>query len=130
MGGVLAELLIQNGNRVTYLTPSAKVSEWSSNTLEQALIQTRLLELGVDVRVTRAVTAVEAGSVMAACIYTGRTTRIDCDAVLMVTARLPDEQLYLDLKQQLAAWADHGIVSVKAIGDALPFRREVAGLKN
>ena len=67
---------------------------------------------------------------MAACIYTGRTTRIDCDAVLMVTARLPDEQLYLDLKQQLAAWADHGIVSVKAIGDALPFRREVAGLKN
>ncbi len=130
MGGVLAELLIQNGNRVTYLTPLAKVSEWSSNTLEQALIQTRLLELGVDVRVTRAVTAVEAGSVMAACIYTGRTTRIDCDAVLMVTARLPDEQLYLDLKQQLAAWADHGIVSVKAIGDALPFRREVAGLKN
>lgn len=158
MGSVLAELLVQNGNRVTFITPSAKVAEWSFNTLEQGLIQARLLELGVEVRVTRAVTAVSAIGVSASCTYTGRVEEIACDAVLTVTSRLPNESLMLDLTARAAAWADNGIQSVKAIGDAqapaaiawatyaghryaeefdgadigdaLPFKREVAGLKN
>lgn len=158
MGSVLAELLVQNGNRVTFLTPSAKAAEWSFNTLEQGLIQSRLLELGVEVRVTRAVTEVKAGSVAASCTYTGRVEEIACDAVLMVTSRLPNDNLYTDLMAQEAKWADCGIQSVKAIGDAqapaaiawatyaghryaeefetadtgdaLPFKREVAGLKD
>jgi dimethylamine/trimethylamine dehydrogenase len=158
MGSVLAELLVQNGNRVTFLTPSAKAAEWSFNTLEQGLIQSRLLELGVEVRVTRAVTEVKANSVAASCTYTGRVEEIACDAVLMVTSRLPNDNLYMDLMAQKATWADCGIESVKAIGDAqapaaiawatyaghryaeefetadigdaLPFKREVAGLKN
>ena len=71
MGSVLAELLAQNGNRVTYLTPSTKVAEWSGNTLEQGYIQARLLELGVDVRVTRGIAAIGKSSVMAACTRTG-----------------------------------------------------------
>ena len=158
MGSVLAELLVQNGNRVTFMTPSAKAAEWSFNTLEQGLIQSRLLELGVEVRVTRAVTEVKAGSVAANCTYTGRVEEIACDAVLMVTSRLPNDNLYTDLMAQEAKWADCGIQSVKAIGDAqapaaiawatyaghryaeefetadtgdaLPFKREVAGLKD
>ena len=158
MGSVLADLLVANGNRVTFLTPATKAAEWSFNTLEQGLIQSRLLEAGVDVRVTRAVTEVKAAAVTACCTYTGRTEEIVCDAVVMVTARLPDDQLYLDLKARAAAWADNGIRSVKVIGDAnapaaiawatyaghryaeeldepdrgdaLPFRREVAGLKD
>ncbi|MBI3673306.1 MAG: NAD(P)-binding protein [Rhizobiales bacterium] len=158
MASVLAELLVANGNRVSFLTPSAKVSEWSVNTLEQGFIQARLLELGVEVRVTRAVTEVRTSGVVARCAYTGRPEEIACDAVLMVTARLPDESLWLDLKSRQNEWADHGIVSVKAIGDAqapaaiawatyaghryaeeldepgpgdaLPFQREVARLRN
>ena len=83
---------------------------------------------------------------------------IACDAVLMVTSRLPNDTLYTDLMAQKAKWADCGIQSVKAIGDAqapaaiawatyaghryaeefdatdigdaLPFKREVAGLKD
>ena len=158
MGSVLAELLVQNGNRVTFLTPATKAAEWSVNTLEQGFIQARLLEIGVDVRVTRAVTEVKADGVSACCTYTGRSEEIACDAVVMVTARLPDDQLYLDLKARESAWADNGIRSVKVIGDAnapaaiawatyaghryaeeleepdrgdaLPFRREVAELKD
>ena len=70
---------------------------------------------------------------------------------------MPEDQVYLDLKERAAEWADHGIQSVKVIGDAnapaaiawatyaghryaeeleaqelgdaLPFRREVARLK-
>ena len=62
MGSVLAELLVAAGNRVTFVTPANKAAEWSFNTLEQGTIQARLLNLGVDVRVTRAVTAVKAGA--------------------------------------------------------------------
>jgi dimethylamine/trimethylamine dehydrogenase len=158
MGSVLAELLVANGNAVTYLTPSSRVAEWSFNTLEQGLIQARLLETGVDVRVTRAVTAVKGDAVVAACTYTGRTEEIGCDAVVMVTARLPNDRLYLELKAREAEWSDHGIASVRVIGDAcapaaiawatyaghryaeeldapdagdgLPFRREVARIMN
>ena len=36
----------------------------------------------------------------------------------MVTARLPDDGLYLGLKAREAEWADHGIKTVKVIGDA------------
>jgi dimethylamine/trimethylamine dehydrogenase len=118
LGGVLAELLVQNGNRVSLFTPSAKVSDWSRYTLEQSFIQARLLEFGVDVRLSRAVLEVEEGAVRHCCTYTGRIGHTDCDAVVMVTARLPNDQLYFELKAREAEWADHGISSVKVIGDA------------
>jgi dimethylamine/trimethylamine dehydrogenase len=158
MGSVLAELLIAKGCRVSFVTPSAKIAEWSVNTLEQGQIQRRLLELGVEVWVSRAVTSVGKGSATVACTYTERLTEISCDAVLLVTSRLPNDELFADLMAQNAKWADSGIESVKVIGDAqapaaiawatyaghryaeefdmpdigdaLPFRREVAGLRN
>ena len=57
LAGVLAELLVRNGNRVTFLTPATKVSDWSTMTLDQPFIQARILELGVDVHVTHALAA-------------------------------------------------------------------------
>ena len=35
MGGVLAKLLIKEGCDVTIITPSAYLSDWTVNTLEQ-----------------------------------------------------------------------------------------------
>jgi dimethylamine/trimethylamine dehydrogenase len=158
MGSVLAELLVQAGCRVTFLTPAARAAEWSFNTLEQGLIQARLIESGIDVRTNRGLAAIAAGGVTAACSYTGRESEIACDAVVLVTARLPEDGLYLDLTARAVEWADHGLRSVKLVGDAnapaaiawatyaghryaeeldapdrgdaLPFRREVATLKD
>lgn len=158
MASVIAELLISKGCKVIFLTPSSRAAEWSFNTLEQAAIQARLLEAGVDVRVTRGLAAVEQGAVSARCTYTGRLERVACDAVVMVTARLPEDGLYLALAERREEWAGHGIQSVKVIGDAnapaaiawatyaghryaeeldaeplgdeLPFRREIARLKD
>ena len=143
---------------MSYVTPSAKISEWSGNTLEQGLIQQRLLELGVDPVLSHAVSSISKNSVVVACTYTGRTKEISCDSILLVTSRLPNDELFTDLVAQKTKWADSGILSVKIIGDAqapaaiawatyaghryaeefdmadigdaLPFRREVAGLKN
>ena len=63
------------GCTVTLVTPSVKVSEWTANTLEQGFIQKRLLDLGVDVRVTRALMAAADGAALLSCTYTGREER-------------------------------------------------------
>jgi dimethylamine/trimethylamine dehydrogenase len=118
MGGVLAELLVKHGKQVLFVTPSIRVSDWSYNTLEQAFIQKRLIELGVEIHVTRGLTRVSRDHVETACVYSDRRAEIACDAVLMVTARLPNDALYLALKARQDDWRSAGIRSVKVIGDA------------
>jgi dimethylamine/trimethylamine dehydrogenase len=118
MGGVLAELLQREGFAVTLVTPATEVSNWARNTLEQFKIQARLLEHGVEIVTGRIVSAVRKGEIDTACVFTGRSDKRPSDSVVMVTARLPNDRLYLDLKAREADWADAGIVAVKCAGDA------------
>ncbi|RWF49198.1 MAG: NADH:flavin oxidoreductase [Mesorhizobium sp.] len=156
MGGVLAELMARQGTKVTLVTPSAYVSDWTRNTLEQGAIHRRLAELGVDIVLNRSVVSVASGGVVTACVYTGATQNLAADAVVLVTSRNQDDAVWRDLKVRENEWADNGIRSVKVIGDAeapgpiawatyaghrfareldepdigdaLPFRREVTAL--
>jgi dimethylamine/trimethylamine dehydrogenase len=116
MGGVLAELLVAAGHAVTFVTPEARVSEWTTHTMEQHRIQRRLLEAGVDVRTSHALAGAGPGVVRVACTYTDREAELRCDALVLVTARLPDEALALALEKRLGA-AALGL-AVRAIGDA------------
>ncbi len=156
MGGVLAELLVGQGCSVTLVTPSAYVSDWTNNTLEQHFIQKRLIELDVDIHVTRAISTVASDHVTTECTYSGRGLDLAADAVVMVTSRIGNDELWTGLKARENEWAGAGIKSAKVIGDAeapapiawatyaghrfareldggeigdaLPFRREVAHL--
>ena len=156
MGGVLAELMARQGAKVTLVTPSAYVSDWTRNTLEQGAIHRRLAELGVEIVLNRVVTRVTAGGVATACAYTGAERAFAADAVVLVTSRSQNEGLWSELKERRSEWADNGIRSIKVIGDAeapgpiawatyaghrfareldepdigdaLPFRREVTAL--
>ncbi|HEY0389123.1 MAG TPA: FAD-dependent oxidoreductase [Gaiellales bacterium] len=112
MGGVLAELLLREGRRVTLVTPASRVSEWTDHTMEQARIQARLLELGVQLELNASVVGGTAGGLQLVCAYTGRGRELECDALLTVTARLPQGALARDLEAL-------GITSVRAVGDAL-----------
>ncbi|RUW95737.1 NADH:flavin oxidoreductase, partial [Mesorhizobium sp. M8A.F.Ca.ET.059.01.1.1] len=156
MGGVLAELMARQGTKVTLVTPSAYVSDWTRNTLEQGAIHRRLAELGVDIVLNRSVVSVASGGVVTACVYTGAKQDLTADAAVLVTSRNQDDTVWRDLKAREDEWADSGIRSVKVIGDAeapgpiawatyaghrfareldepdigdaLPFRREVTAL--
>ncbi len=119
MGGVMAELLAEKGYETLYVTPASEASTWTRNTMEQHFIQKRLIEKGVSIRNFTAVDAIAAGEATVSCMFTGRQERLEADAVVLVTARLPNEALFLDLKARAAEWADAGIESVTAIGDAL-----------
>jgi dimethylamine/trimethylamine dehydrogenase len=156
MGSVLAELLMARGCRVEFVTPAAKVAEWTENTLEQRLIQSRLMGLGVTLHLSHAPLAFVPGGARIACTYTGQARDIAADAVVMVTSRVAADSLGPDLAARQADWAAAGIASVTVIGDAdapapiawavyagrryaeeldgpgigdaLPFRREIAEL--
>ena len=158
MGGVCAELLVEQGCEVTLITPSAYVSQWSNNTLEQAAIHARLAELGVEIVLNRAVERIEQGQLVSSCVYSGRTQQHRADAVVMVASRQGNDKLWQELSTREDEWQAHGIQSIKLIGDAespapiawatyaghryareldtpdigdaLPFRREVARLNN
>ncbi|MFC5736218.1 NAD(P)-binding protein [Sinirhodobacter huangdaonensis] len=118
MGGVMAELLAKAGCTVTLVTPSAYVSDWTLNTLEQGAIHRRLVENGVTITLNTGIAALHAEGVETECVYTGATMRLGCDAVVMVASRVSDDALYHDLMARQGDWADAGIRSVKVIGDA------------
>ncbi|MDA1043240.1 MAG: FAD-dependent oxidoreductase [Proteobacteria bacterium] len=158
MGGVLAELLVQKGAKVTLVTPSAYVSDWTNNTLEQATIHRRLAGMGVRIVLNRGVSLIAKDHVITNCVYTGDLTPEVADAVIIVASRLSSDGLWQALQQRQNEWADAGILSVKLIGDAaapgpiawatyaghrfareldmpdigdaVPFRREIAALEN
>jgi dimethylamine/trimethylamine dehydrogenase len=119
MGGVLAELLARNGARVMIVTPSSMVGNFSQLTLEQKFMQRRLLEMGVQLKLTHGLGEIARDHVKLACIYTGKADMVEMDGVVLVTARLPEESLSLALKERALEWRDHGIRSVTAIGDCL-----------
>ena len=118
MGGVLAELLTSQGCNVTIITPSAYLSDWTVNTLEQHAIHKKLAEMGVNIVLNRGVTQIAKDHVVSNCVYTGMTQEFGCDAVVMVASKLENNTVFNDLKTRQAEWADAGIRSVKLIGDA------------
>jgi dimethylamine/trimethylamine dehydrogenase len=118
MGGVLAELLVKEGRRVTLVTPSARVSNWADHTMEQERIQRRLMELGVELSLSHVLEEAGAGGVRLSCAYTGRPSETACDALVLVTARLPVDDLTTGLAAAGDRVAEAGIQSVVTVGDA------------
>jgi len=158
MGGVVAELLVEQGCDVTLITPAAYVSAWSNNTLEQAAIHARLVEIGVKIMLNRAVSKIAQGQAISECVFSGQPDSTSTDALVMVASRSGNDALWQELSAREDEWEANGVKSIKLIGDAqspapiawatyaghryareldmpdigdaLPFRREVAQLKN
>jgi dimethylamine/trimethylamine dehydrogenase len=143
LGGVLAELLATEGKRVTLVTPAPHVSEWSVNTMEQTRIHRRLVEVGVELVTSQALASVVDGSARIADVYTGGDRELPLDGLVLVTARLPNDGLALELGATAIgdAYAPGTIATAvwdgrryaedldgEPLGDATPFRREVAQL--
>ncbi|HEY7259146.1 MAG TPA: FAD-dependent oxidoreductase, partial [Gaiellales bacterium] len=97
MGAGMAELLAREGYSVELVTSCEKVAPFCDETLEGPLLRQHLHDLGIGMRAECAVSAVEPGGVR------GETTlgdpfEIECDAVVLVTQRVSDERLFLDLR--------------------------------
>ncbi|MGC8471417.1 MAG: hypothetical protein ACP5PM_03880, partial [Acidimicrobiales bacterium] len=67
---------------------------------------------------SRTVTEIGPGVVRTACVFTGQERAERADAVVLVTARLPVDDLYWRLESRRSEWSRHGLRSVRCIGDA------------
>jgi dimethylamine/trimethylamine dehydrogenase len=128
---------------VTLVTPAPRVSEWSVNTMEHERIHRRLVEAGVELATSQTLLAVEDGTARVADVFTGRDRELPLDALVLVTARLPNDALALELGATAIgdAYAPGTIATAvwdgrryaeeldgEPHGDAVPFRREVVQL--
>jgi dimethylamine/trimethylamine dehydrogenase len=115
LGGVLAELLAQNGCEVTLATPAPLVSYWTQFTLEQSKIQTRLMKLGVKLSPQTLLTDIQPATATLTHSLTGEATVLSCDGVVLVTDRISNDSLYYELQPALA---EGKLQSLRLIGDA------------
>ncbi|QGX97017.1 NADH:flavin oxidoreductase [Roseovarius faecimaris] len=150
MGGLMAEKLRGAGVEVTLVTPAAEVSAWTHNTLEQHVIQARLMEMGVRVMTSHTVEQVSRDKAVVACGYTGAERELDCGSALLVTMRQPVDDLYDVLREArlpslsrvgdclvpgtIAAAVYAGHLAARELGapasDGVPFLREISELSD
>ncbi|MEM6622755.1 MAG: FAD-dependent oxidoreductase [Pseudomonadota bacterium] len=117
MGGLMAELLRQEGHAVTLVTPAADVSHWTTYTLEQERIQAKLKRMGVEIVALHGLGQIQDGVATLSCVYTGRQRQIPCQAAVMVTMRVPDDALFLSLAAAVQANAAKAPKSLQRVGD-------------
>lgn len=117
MGSVLAEKLASDGYQVTLVTPAALVAQWTENTMEQHRIQARLMELGVTLMTQHCLDEIHGNQARISCITTGKSELYDCQALVMVTSRKAQDQLYQELMAREDEFTDAGIESVERAGD-------------
>ena len=117
LGGVLAEKLRAEGLEVTLVTPAAELSRWTLATLEQFRIQSQLMNAGIGAAVSKNITAIDEDGVELACVYTDARSQLEAASIVMVTARLPEDSLFLTLESDAAKLADAGIRHLDCIGD-------------
>lgn len=117
-GSVAAELLRRQGCEVTYVTADDSIAPWSQHTLDYRHIRKRMAELGIQPIVSHNITRFEGTTLALENVWDHQRRELPCDAVVMLTARVPDDALHQDLLEREAAWADAGLRSVRRIGDA------------
>jgi dimethylamine/trimethylamine dehydrogenase len=113
LGGVLSLLLADAGKHVTLVSPQAMVSAWTQHTMEQSRIHAQLASAGVQILLSHSLRLAGPGTAEFGCAYTDRAASLDTDALVLVTARLPNDELAIELGS-----GDRGPL-VEAIGDAL-----------
>ena len=119
LGGVIAEKLRREGHEVLLVTPAATISSWSEWTLEQEQTQKLLIELGVEFATQTDLAAADAGMVELTCVFTDRRTEKDCDSLVLISERIPNDELYHSLQEKSENLSEAGIKTLKCIGDCL-----------
>jgi dimethylamine/trimethylamine dehydrogenase len=88
---------------------------WSQHTLEQERIQRRLMKSGTRIFTQQIIKEIQPQKVTLACSVSGHQSEVSADAVVLVTDRLSNDDLYQALKPE----QENGkLDSLRVIGDA------------
>jgi dimethylamine/trimethylamine dehydrogenase len=117
MGGLVAEKIRLAGQAVTLVTPEDVVSDWCDYTSERFYVQKRLLELGVTLQTSHQLVSYHGQEVRIASGYTDQEQTLSANALVLVTARQPNDALYQTLKERLQQDSPAGAPTLHRIGD-------------
>ncbi|MBO66804.1 MAG: NADH:flavin oxidoreductase [Acidiferrobacteraceae bacterium] len=119
MGGVIAQLLCSRGLNVTVITPGPEVSHWTQNTMEQHRIEASLRQHQVSLVCKKTLVAFENDEVITSCNSTGAKYSYSASSLVLVTARLPLDDLYFDLAGESEELLTSLPFTISRIGDCL-----------
>jgi dimethylamine/trimethylamine dehydrogenase len=114
----IAEKLAADGCAVELVSCLDKVAPVCDETLEGPLLRQRLHDVGIAQRSGVMLTAIEPGR-LAATDEFGDELELAADAVVLVTQRLSNEALYLELAADEAALRAEGVEALYRIGDCV-----------
>ena len=117
MGGLVAEKICLAGQAVTLVTPEDVISDWCDYTSERFYVQKRLLELGVTLQTGHQLLSYDGQDARMTSAYTDQEQSIRVDALVMVTARQPNDTLYQTLSERLQQGSPAGAPTLHRIGD-------------
>ena len=105
------------GTSVLLVSTADQICGEGIGSLEQYRTQARMLELGAELILAHKLKSFDGTSVELECRYSGRRTTRECAGLVPVTARTPDDSLFLSLMEHEAEFTAAGIHSVRRIGD-------------
>lgn len=117
MGTVIAEAIRKLGVPVTLVTPEDTVSAWGYYTNDRWRAQTKLMGMGVELVVSQSLNEFDGEQITLSCNYTGIKKAVDCSSLVLVTARLPNDQLYEYLSALVSVGSSGMPKTLKRIGD-------------
>ena len=117
MGPVLAEMLQNAGCEVTFVCTDNMACSFGNFTTEQHSVQRAMMEAGITMVFSHNVESYDGENIGLSCTYTERESALKADALILVTARLPKDELYYELQTLLEAGQAGGTQSICRIGD-------------
>jgi dimethylamine/trimethylamine dehydrogenase len=114
----VAELLLNAGKRVTFVTPQANVAPFMAFTGEFGPVNVSLRERGAEIVLQHTLSQIAPGAMRGAGVWGGEASW-DADAVVLVTQRESVDGVYRELVADIARLEREGIEAVYRIGDCL-----------
>jgi dimethylamine/trimethylamine dehydrogenase len=118
MGAGMAELLRARGHEVELITSCEKVAPMCDETLEGPILRRHLHDLGIGMRAEAWLTRIGEGGADAE-TELGDTFAVEADAFVLVTQRVSDEALYLELAGDGGVYRIGDCVAPRLIADAI-----------
>ena len=117
MGTVMAEIMRMRKIPVKLITPADVISEWGEYTYDRWRAQKTLMAMGVELETGHNLSCFDGSKATIRCGYSGREKIIDAEALIMLTARIPNDNLYSNILEALRSNIDYRPISLKRIGD-------------
>jgi len=117
-GGLAAAIRLQAaGCQVTYVCTDNMACSFGVFTTEQPSVQRSMMKAGIEMVFSQNLEGWNGAHAELSCMYTEKETVLEADAMVLVTAKLPNDALFYDLQRLLDEGKGGLTKSISRIGD-------------